>query len=224
MQTIFSTNHKFLPAVAIIFLLIINGCNKKESTVSPAPPGNETLSTVELVYQNAVNPADSGRAIWRQLDLTEVTPPDTSMARISLVANATYHVKVIILDEVSDAPKVDSVTPEILERENYHLFFFQPEPVSAGSLFISNTTPYIPVEDGTIASATGPYLNLSVARTDLDANNPPLQIGLQDDFTTGAASMGSLRVVLRHQPNAKNGTYAPGSTDLDVNYQVSIHP
>ncbi|HEY4062083.1 MAG TPA: hypothetical protein VGM30_09295 [Puia sp.] len=222
MQKIFFAPRKYLAALAILSLLVINGCNKKESTVSPAPPGNETLSTVELVYQNAANPSDAGVAIWRQLDLTEVKPPDTSLAKVNLKANATYHVQVIILDEVSDAPKVDSVTPEILDRENYHLFFFQPEPVAASSVVISITTPYIPVEDGTVTSATGPYLNLSVARTDLDTNNPPLQIGLQDNFTTGAASTGSLRVVLRHQPNAKNGTYAPGSTDLDVNYQVSI--
>ena len=222
MKKTFSAYHAVFATLSIAGLLTMGGCNKKESTVTPAPPGNETLSTVELAYQNTANPADTGTAIWRQLDLTEVKPPDTSLAKLNLKANATYNVQVIILDEVSDAPKVDQVTPEILARENYHLFFFQPTPVAAGSVVISNTTPYIPVEDGTVTSATGPYLNLSVARTDLDTNNPPLQIGLQDKFTTGAASTGSLRVVLRHQPNAKNGTYGPGSTDLDVNYQIRI--
>lgn len=222
MKKISSVSGSISIALLIASLLTITGCNKKESTVSLAPPGNETLSTVELVYQNTANPADADTAIWRQLDLTGVKPPDTSLAKVNLKANATYNVQVIILDEVSDAPKVDSVTPEIKERENYHLFFFQPEPVAAGSVVISNTTPYIPIADGTVVSATGPYLNLSVARTDLDTNNPPLQIGLQDSFTTGGASSGSLRVVLRHQPNAKNGTYPPGSTDLDVNYQVTI--
>jgi hypothetical protein len=50
-----------------------------------------------------------------------------------------------------------------------------------------------------------------------------LQIGLTDNFVTGAASNGWLRVVLRHQPNVKNGTYDPGSTDFDVNYKVNIN-
>ena len=222
MKKTFSVHHALFATLSIAGLLTMSGCNKKESTVSPAPPGNETLSTVELVYQNTANTADTGRAIWRQLDLTGVKPADTSLAKISLKANATYNVQVVILDEVSDAPNVAQVTPEILQRENYHLFFFQPTPVAPGNLVISNTTPYIPVEDGTVTSPTGPYLNLSVARTDLDTNNPPLQIGLQDKFTTATASTGSLRMVLRHQPNAKNGTYAPGSTDLDVNYQVTI--
>jgi hypothetical protein len=222
MKKTFSVHHALFTTLFIAGLLTMSGCNKKESTVSPAPPGNETLSTVELVYQNTANTADTGRAIWRQLDLTGVKPADTSLAKISLKANAVYNVQVVILDEVSDAPNVDQVTPEILARENYHLFFFQPTPVAPASLVISNSTPYIPVEDGTVTSAAGPYLNLSVARTDLDTNNPPLQIGLQDKFTTATASTGSLRVVLRHQPNAKNGTYAPGSTDLDVSYQVTI--
>jgi hypothetical protein len=61
-----------------------------------------------------------------------------------------------------------------------------------------------------------------VTSTDVDSNNPPLRIGLSDKFVTGAASNGILRVVLRHQPNAKNGTYDPGSTDLDVTYAVNI--
>jgi hypothetical protein len=222
MQNVVSFSSKFLPAAVVVSLMVMVGCNKKESTVTPAPPGNETLSTVKLIYQNTANATDTGTATWRQLDLTEVKPPDTSLAVLKLKANATYNVQVIILDEVSDAPKVDSVTPEIVARQNYHLFFFQPEPVSASSVVISNTTPYIPVEDGTVVSATGPYLNLSVARADMDGNVPPLQIGLIDQFTTGAASTGSLRVVMRHQPNAKNGTYGPGSSDFDVDYQVAI--
>jgi hypothetical protein len=73
-----------------------------------------------------------------------------------------------------------------------------------------------------ILSPPGNPLNLTVTRTDLDNNNPPMQIGLTDNFVTGAASTGILRVVLRHQPNAKNGTYDPGSSDLDVTYAVTI--
>jgi hypothetical protein len=40
---------------------------------------------------------------------------------------------------------------------------------------------------------------------------------------TGAASSGTIRVVQRHQPNAKNGTYSPGSTDFDITFAVNIH-
>jgi len=205
----------------IAFLMVMAGCNKKESTVTPAPPGNEFLTTVELKLTNAADVTDTMTAIWRQLDPSNAALPDTSKAILNLKANATYNAQVIILDE-TQTPVVN-VTDEIHDRVNYHLFYFQPTPIPASSLVISNTSTDIPTSDGTVVSATGPYLNLVVTRTDLDNNNPPLQVGLTDNFVTGAASNGWLRVVLRHQPNVKNGTYDPGSTDLDVNYKININ-
>lgn len=214
---------KLITIIASVALIVLafNACNKKESTVTPAPPGNEFLTTVELVYQNQGDATDTGRAIWRQLDPTGSTLPDTSLAILNLKANTRYNVQVLLLDETKTP--ADTVSTEIKERQNYHLFFFQPTPISPSNLVISNISTDIPVSDGTVTSATGPYLNLVVNRTDIDSNNPPLQIGLTDNFVTGAASTGWLRVVLRHQPNVKNGTFDPGSSDLDVNYQVNIH-
>jgi hypothetical protein len=211
----------FLSGVVFCATVLIDGCNKNVSTITPAPPGNEFLTTVELVFQNTVNASDSGRAIWRQLDPTGAQLPDTSLAVLKLKANSLYNVNVLILDETKTPPAV--VSDEIKERQNYHLFFFQPTPISSSNLVISNTSTDIPVSDGTVTSTAGPYLNLTVSRTDMDTNTPPMQIGLTDNFATGAASTGWLRVVLRHQPNAKNGTYDPGSSDLDVNYKVNIN-
>jgi hypothetical protein len=136
---------------------------------------------------------------------------------LNLKANAKYNVKVVMLD-TTQTPTFD-VSAEIKERANYHLFFFQPTPVSSQNLVFGTTSASIP---GTEPSATGPYLNLTVSRTDQDTNNPPLQVGLTDLLTTGDASSGKLRVILRHQPNAKNGTFDPGSSDLDVNFIVNI--
>ena len=86
------------------------------------------------------------------------------------------------------------VSPTIIERENYHLFCFD---ISMG-------------------------LNLTVTRTDHDNNNPQLPIGLSDQFATGAVSIGSLDVTLRHQPNVKDGTCPPGSTDIEGYFSVKI--
>ncbi|MEP6712084.1 MAG: hypothetical protein ABJA37_06700 [Ferruginibacter sp.] len=85
------------------------------------------------------------------------------------------------------------VTPDIKARQNYHLICF----VVTGA-------------------------NLTVTRTDLDTNTPALPIGLTDKFTTVGVSTGSLNVQLRHQPNAKNGDCAPGSTDADVDFPINI--
>ena len=231
------------PGTFIILVLIVSACNKAAQTVTPALPGNEFLTTVELQLTNAADPTDVQLAISTQMSpythTYQVDSIYTNLAFMRLKANSTYNGRVIILDETQNP--FDTVSNEILARENYHLFFFEPSPVLASNFVVSNTTTYIPQADwltGQPASDTTAFgisvnesmtnaadsaLNLVVNRTDMDGNNPPLQIGLQDSFVTGAASSGTLRTVLRHQPNAKNGTYPPGSTDLDVTYAVTIY-
>ncbi len=242
MKKVFSFKHTLFSAIAVLSTLLMNGCNKNAETVTPALPGNEFLTTVELRLQNSTDPSDIQTAIVTQISpYTHTYQQDstyTNLALLNLKANSTYHGQVIILDETQTP--FDTVSTEILARENYHLFFFQPSPIAAGNVIISNTTTNIPMEDWNtnlsasdttwggisddeLLSPPAAPLNLVVNRTDLDNNIPPLQIGLTDDFVTGAASTGILRVVLRHQPNAKNGTFAPGSTDLDVTYAVNIY-
>jgi hypothetical protein len=216
------TGSKFLAgAVFISTLLAVSSCNKSASVATPRPPGNEFSTTIELVYVNANNPADNGVAIWRQLDPTAVALPDTSKAILNLKANSSYNVTMVILDETKHP--ADTVSLVIRQRQNFHLEFYQPTPIAPQNLVISNTSTDIPVANGTVTSATGPYLNLTVARTDNDTNTPPMQVGLTTIFTTGPASTGWLRVVQRHQPNVKDGSYAPGSADFDVNYAVNIN-
>jgi hypothetical protein len=243
MQRILSSwTHLFIGTI-LIFSLSLSGCSKSPETVTPALPGNEFLTTVQLQLTNTANPADVQLCSSTQMSpYTHTYQVDSiynSNAFLRLKANSTYAGRVIILDETQNP--VDTVSIEILARENYHLFFFEPSPVLSISFAVSNTTTYIPQNEwltGQPASDTTAFgisvnesmaaspsaaLNLTVNRTDLDDNTPPLQIGLQDNFVTGAASTGTLRTVLRHQPNAKNGTYPPGSTDLDVTYAITIY-
>jgi hypothetical protein len=240
MQKLFSAPRGY-SIVIYLFMLGLGGCIKSPQTVTPSLPGNEFLTTVELYLQNSSNPADIQTAIWTQISpVTGTYQPDSTfvnLAQLKLKANTTYNGQLFIFDGTKNP--IDTVSTEIKLRGNYHLFFFQVSPIASANLVISNTTPNIPMADwntglpasdttaggvsvNEILSPPGTALNLTVSRTDLDTNNPPLQIGLTDQFVTGAASSGILRVVLRHQPNAKNGTYDPGSTDFDVTYAVSI--
>jgi hypothetical protein len=243
MQHSLFSGRKLFPGAVILLLLVVSACNKKAQTVTPALPGNEFLTTVELQLTNTSDPTDVQLAISTQMSpYTHTYQVDSiynNLAFMRLKANSTYSGRVIILDETQTP--FDTVSTEILARENYHLFFFEPSPVLASNFVVSNTTTYIPQADwltGVPTSDTTAFgisenesmtnsvdsaLNLVVNRTDLDDNTPPMQIGLQDNFVTGAASSGTLRTVLRHQPNAKNGTYPPGSTDLDVTYAVTIY-
>jgi len=194
----FKKSNTRLAALAItataIMMLSIASCKKEEKTVTPAPPGNEFLTTTILTAINTAAPFDTSIAIWRDLTPDDTNPPDTSQAILNLKKNATYKVTIGLLDETT-TPAGD-IGEDVLARANYHLFCFFPS---------ASLSP-----------------NLTVVRTDLDSNNPPLQVGLKNNFITTNVSTGLLEVVLRHQPNVKNGSCDPGSIDLDINFTINI--
>ncbi len=127
-------------------------------------------------------------------NLTAMTV-DFSQATLRLKAGTTYSGQILQADK-SQTP-ADDATLEIRERLNEHLFVYTPAPASL----------------------------LTVTITDKDTNPAPgpYPVGLTFDVVTGPAGTGTLRVVLKHQPNTKNGQAAPGSTDLDTTYPVVIN-
>ncbi len=210
-------------AAVAMLLTGLAGCNKDEEVVSPSV-ANEAITTMTLTVTNAASATDTQTATWEQLLDAQGNPvstgPNYSQANLSLKANTTYNVTVGLLDK-TQTPTFD-VGAEIKDRANIHSFFFQPLPTSQALVIPAPTgadTYPLPIPTPT---PTGNPLNLTVTRTDTDTNKTPLPVGLTDSFVTGAASTGYLRVVLRHQPNVKDGTFAPGSTDLDVGFTVSI--
>ncbi|HWY11563.1 MAG TPA: hypothetical protein VN026_09565 [Bacteroidia bacterium] len=182
---------------AFLSVLIFSSCKKKEQAVSPPVPGNEFVTTVKWRFQNTANAADTLWATWKQLNPGGTNPPDTSQAICNLKKSSTYKLTVHFYDETK-SPVLD-LTDEIGGlRANYHLYFF--------------------FQSGGIVN------HVTITSTDHDTNNPPLPIGLQDNVVTDATVCnGRLEGVLRHQPNAKNGTFAPGSTDNDVTMRVNIN-
>jgi len=61
--------------------------------------------------------------------------------------------------------------------------------------------------------------NINVARTDSDGK---YEIGLDSRWTVAAASNGTVKVTLKHQPGVKNGTCGVGDTDVEVNFITEI--
>ncbi|MVM37057.1 hypothetical protein GO730_04255 [Spirosoma sp. HMF3257] len=123
------------------------------------------------------------------------TTADFSKATLSLKANTTYTGVITLLDKTK-TPVLDA-TAEIKEKANEHLFVYTPTPANL----------------------------LTITLTDRDTNPTPgpYPIGLTTEVKTGAVGSGKLNVVLRHQPNAKNGTAAPGSSDLDTDFTVVVN-
>ena len=182
-------------ALAIVSALSLTSCKKEEVIVSPPVAGNEYMTTVKLRFENKSNPVDTIWAVWKDLTPDDQNAPDTSGAIINLDKNKTYKVSVKILDETKNP--AEDLTEDIRERGNFHFFSF--------------------FTTGTISS------NLTIVATDFDTNPTPFHIGLENEFTTsGNVSTGRLEGVLRHQPNTKNGTFAPGNSDIDVFFTLNI--
>ena len=170
-------------------------CKKDEQVVTPPIPGEEYITTVKLRVENLATPNDTMWATWKDLTPDDTNAPDTTLAILSVKKNNSYKLAVYILDETK-SPAVD-ITPDIRERGNYHRFFLIPTSSIASKVVV---TP-----------------------TDYDSNSPALYIGLNNLVTiSDTIASGKLEGILKHQPNTKDGTLAPGSTDIDVFFQFNI--
>ena len=186
---------------------------------------NEAITTLTLTLTNTATPSDVQTATWEQLLDNQGNPvasgPDYSKANLNLKANATYTCQVGFLDK-SQTPMFD-IGATIKQRANIHRVFFQPLPTTQPLVIPapagSDSYPLPIPTPGSDRRAAHPDRE----PTDTDNNKTPLPVGLTDNFATGGASTGYLRVVLRHQPNSKDGTYGPGSTDFDAGFKVTIH-
>lgn len=61
--------------------------------------------------------------------------------------------------------------------------------------------------------------DLSIIRTDTDG---VYEVGLESQWTVGAVSTGTTLISLKHQPGVKDGTCAPGETDIEVDFVTEI--
>jgi hypothetical protein len=64
--------------------------------------------------------------------------------------------------------------------------------------------------------------SITIVRTDTDGT---YELGLESLWTVGAAGSGSVTVILKHQPDGmKDGSCAPGETDVELEFQVTVQP
>lgn len=89
-------------------------------------------------------------------------------------------------------------------------------------LFNESTSPVTNVSGEVFAEAdehlfcyTPAGVNLTIIRTDSDG---VFELGLKTLWTTGNTSVGTTKVVLKHQPGVKDGTCSPGDTDVELDF------
>ncbi|PIO48319.1 MAG: type 1 periplasmic binding fold superfamily protein [[Chlorobium] sp. 445] len=134
-------------------------------------------------------------AVWRDLDGPGGNPP--VITPLNLRAGVTYDGEVEVLDE-SKVPPEDK-TEEIEEEGDEHLF--------------------------TYTVGGGAQGRLTITRTDRDRNDLEIGLRFRAQVSSGAATSGTLRVILYHYSSSVRKTPAlqPGpETDIDATFPVNI--
>lgn len=175
---------KNLSSIIMIALCAINnGCKKEETTVVPAPPGNEFITTVAVHAINIADSTDSITAKWVDLTPGDLNPPN-QIDTLKLKAGAIYNCTISFIDETKSP--AEDITGEIRDRGNYHLLCFNFSGLNTFTItrtdFDTNNPP-LPIglsdriETGTLASG-----------------NIEIQLRHQPNVKDGSCSTGSADV------------------------------
>lgn len=126
-----------------------------------------------------------------------------------LQTNREYELSITLLNEFASPGSDDyTISEEVNKEGDEHMFFFG----WTGNVFAN------PQGDGNIDSRSN-----TVGYLDTDENGLPL--GLKTSFTTSEDGFGSLRVILKHQPDGIKTTdsqSSEGETDLDVTFYIAV--
>ncbi|MFK7980627.1 MAG: T9SS type A sorting domain-containing protein, partial [Saprospiraceae bacterium] len=102
----------------------------------------------------------------------------------------------------------ENITEEIMEEDEDHLFLFS----WTNDIFTN------PMGDGNIDNRTD-----AVNYNDQDSNGLP--VGLSTNWVVGGpgSAVGTLRIVLKHQPELKSATsgFDVGGTDVDITWNIN---
>lgn len=182
----------FMLALGALSLMVVS-CKKDDVKPTDDHDHNdsELITTLELKFSG------KGKLGADTTFVVTFNDPDgdggnaaTQFDTIHLLKNSTYKVEVTLLDK-SKTP-ADTISNEVLEEANDHLFFYSSNPLDL----------------------------VKVAITDKDGNGKNL--GLKSTWTTSNAGSGKVKVKLMHQPGVKDGTSATGDTDVEVDFQVNV--
>ena len=172
---------------------------------------NEIITTLKLVFSPA-HGGDSFSVTWADPELDG----DPTVEDITIRPNQDYTVTFHVFNELEEP--TEDVTIEITDEMDEHQVFFSGSAVQGP------------------CNTENPHAILDHRYTDLDNYGAP--IGLTNAFTSRAAGTGILSVLLRHMPKVNDRplktndlaavmdtdglTALPGSTDINVNFNVIV--
>ena len=178
----------------IFVLLFIMGAFascKDKSTETPVPINqSELITKVQLVIKDSITNNIVQTATFSDLD-----GPGGNVATLDsiiLSSNTTYYMDIVVLDETKTP--VDTISNEVLNEGDVHLFVFSPNP---STNFIETTI------------------------LDMDINFKP--IGLSSILHTSNIGLGTYTVELRHfDSDAAKAANTNYDTDVSITFDVRL--
>lgn len=191
---------RFLSGSVLLATLLLISCGD-----DPEPANEEELITTLIV---TLSPQGGGQTVtmtFKDLDgpgsgVPEYiyTPNTGGPAPAALLAvGTTYDASIQLLNEAANP--VEDVTEEIEEEADEHLFCFS-------------------------TTVTGLTIEYADTEADYLTGGSSTVVGLATRWTTGSApEVGTVTIVLRHQPGTKTGACpGPGETDIEVTFNISV--
>ncbi|MEL6188263.1 MAG: hypothetical protein AAFU79_26860 [Myxococcota bacterium] len=119
---------------------------------------------------------------------------------VTLAANTTYELTLRIENALENP--IENITEEIEEEAGDHQVFFLGDAVTSNLLMVS----YADTE------------------ADYPPNTGTLPVGLRSTVVTSSTGMGTLKIVLAHQPMLKTETSDQnvGDVDFDIDWAVTV--
>lgn len=204
-----------LTTVALLAMLAttFTACKKDkkdEPTVeAPTPPANEEelITTMKIILHDTTTHTNT-TYVFSDVDGAGGNPATFGNSGADSVVNITashvYKATILLLDE-SKSP-ADTISNEVQEEGADHLFFFNS--------IAPTGTPYSVNLSGSATNIT--YL-------DLDANNRGIGLSTLWTAPSMATNKSPLTIELKHQPSVKDGSYAPGETDIQVLFKLKVN-
>ena len=179
--------------LATLATIIIASCKKDKNEVpTPEPPANEE-EVITTIRLLFTDSAGVAPSVTAEYRDPDGDGGNPAVQFDTIHLNAnTTYYAEVLLLNETTSP-ADTISHEVEEEANDHLFIYTP---------------------------TG--INTTISIEDYDTNTPPLPLGLQTKWKTTIPSSGEVQIVLKHQPEVKDGTAAPGETDIDVTFQAIV--
>jgi hypothetical protein len=187
------TKTNYTIILTALFISFLIGCKKDDDSPSPVSPTTPPVNEEELITSLIISFVDTA-GVQPSVQYAFRDPDGDG-------GNApTQHDTIRLVANTYYNATVQLLNESVSPAEDITL---EVEEESAEHLFCYDVT----------------NTNVSIVRTDTDGT---YEVGIESRWFTGNVAVGETTISLKHQPDVKDGTCAPGDTDVEVTFVTEI--